>query len=250
MTSRKLEVHATRQSMIGAVCDRTVDAMERAMLESGWCMWVLSGGSTPRAILERLADEPYRSRIVWNRLHLFWGDERTVPPDRSDSNYRMVYDALIRHVAIPEANIHRIEGERDPENAADAYAKEIARLFEDDPPRFDLIWLGMGDDGHTASLFPGTGATEVIDRHVTAVYVPKLETWRVTLTLPVLNAACEVHVLVSGADKAEMMRRVVECGDPTEELPITMVRPSDGTMYWFVDETAAEKLKRRSFVES
>ncbi len=249
MASRKLQVYPTRQSMIEAVCDQTVEVMERAMLESGWCMWALSGGSTPRAVLERLAEEPYRSRIVWNRLHLFWGDERTVPSDHSDSNYKMAYDALICHVAIPEANIHRIEGERDPAKAADEYAKEIARLFEDDLPRFDLIWLGMGDDGHTASLFPGTGATGVADRHATTVYVPKLDTWRVSLTLPVLNAAREVHVLVAGADKADMMRRVVDYADSTEDLPITMVRPSDGTMYWFVDEAAAGKLTRKTFVE-
>lgn len=249
MVSRKIQTYPTRDMMVEAVCDRTIVAMERAMLESGWCMWALSGGSTPRAVLERLAEEPYRSRIVWNRLHLFWGDERTVPPDHSDSNYKMAYDALIRHAPIPEANIHRIDGERDPEEAADEYSREIARLFDSDLPRFDLIWLGMGDDGHTASLFPGTGATDVVDRQATAVYVPRLDTWRVSLTLPVLNAAREVHVLVAGPDKADMMRQVVECDDPTEGLPITMVRPSEGTMYWFVDESAAKKLTRRSFVE-
>jgi 6-phosphogluconolactonase len=256
-TTSEISVYEARDDLIEAVCEASVTVMERSMLETGWCMWALSGGSTPRGVLQRLATEPYRSRIVWNRLHLFWGDEREVSPDHPESNYRMVREALIDRVDIPEVNIHRIEAELGADEAATRYESELARLFDESPPRFDLVWLGMGDDGHTASLFPGTGAVELTDRNVAATYtrseVSRAEevgttyaagnsVRRVSLTLPVLNAARDVMVLVAGDDKASMLQRVMGTEQPTPDLPVSMVRPVDGTVRWFVDRAAAGQL--------
>jgi 6-phosphogluconolactonase len=241
----EISVYESRDDLIEAICEASVTVMERSMLETGWCMWALSGGSTPRGVLQRLATEPYRSRIVWNRLHLFWGDEREVSPDHPESNYRMVREALIDRIDdidIPDVNIHRIEAELGADEAATRYESELARLFDESPPRFDLVWLGMGDDGHTASLFPGTGAVEIKDRNVAAVHVAELDTHRISLTLPVLNAAREVMVLVAGDDKASMLERVMGTEQSTPDLPVSMVRPEDGTIRWYVDRSAAGRL--------
>jgi len=155
----------------------------------------------------------------------------------------MAHEALLSGLAdLPEANVHRVRTELGAEGAAEDYAATLASLFDDDPPRFDLVWLGMGADGHTASLFPGTGATEIVDRTVAASHVPQLDSWRVTLTLPVLNAARETLVLVTGEDKAETVARVLNANEPTQELPISLVRPDDGELHWMLDAAAAAKL--------
>ena len=240
--TRTVEVYDTKDALVDAVAERTAAIMSQRMLESGWCMWALSGGSTPRDAFEKLASEPYRDRIAWNRVHVFWGDERTVPPGHEDSNYRMAREALLDPLAIPEANIHRIEAERGAEEAAARYESEMKRLFESELPRFDVVWLGMGDDGHTASLFPGTGAVDVTGRLVIPVHVPQLDTWRVSMALPVLNAAREVIVLVAGAEKADMVRRVTDLSQPASDLPVSMVAPVDGTVRWMLDREAAHRL--------
>ena len=241
--SGNVHTYDTPADLIEAACERTAAAMERAMLSTGWCMWAISGGSTPRAAFERLAAEPYRSGIAWNRVHVFWVDERVVPADHPDSNYGMAHEALLDRLDdLPEANVHRVRTEVGAEGAADDYAATLASLFDDDPPRFDLVWLGMGADGHTASLFPGTGATEIVDRAVAAVHVPQLDAWRVTLTLPVLNAARETLVLVTGEGKAETVARVLNADEPTPELPISLVRPDDSELHWLLDAAAAAKL--------
>jgi 6-phosphogluconolactonase len=240
--TRTVEVYDTKDALVDAVVERTAAIVIERMRETGWCMWALSGGSTPRDAFRKLASEPYRDRIAWNRVHVFWGDERTVPPGHEDSNYRMAREALLDPLAIPEANIHRIEAERGAEEAAAHYESEMKRLFESELPRFDVVWLGMGDDGHTASLFPGTGAVDVTGRLVIPVHVPQLDTWRVSMTLPVLNAAREVFVLVAGAEKADMVRRVMDLSQPAPDLPVSMVAPVDGTVRWMLDREAAHNL--------
>jgi 6-phosphogluconolactonase len=203
----------------------------------------LSGGSTPKALFALLADSsaPYRARVPWERLHFFWGDERCVPPDHADSNYRMAREAMLSKVPAPDANVHRIQGELpDFDKAADEYEEMILREF-DALPRFDFVFLGLGPDGHTASLFPGTMAVVETKKLVTSVWVEEKKTHRITLTLPVLNAAKKIMFLVEGAEKAEILRQVLE-GEPAVSRPASLVRPARGELLWLLDRAAAGRL--------
>jgi 6-phosphogluconolactonase len=200
----------------------------------------LSGGSTPRALYELLGSTEYRERIDWRHVHLFWGDERCVPPDHSESNFRMARKIWISQIQIPAENIHRMEGEKEPRAAAAAYEQELQQFFAPAPgqmPRFDLILLGVGADGHTASLFPGNAALDEQERFVVADYVEKLKAHRVTLTLPVINAAAQVTLLVSGASKAAVVRRILR-GSETAKLPAAKVRPANGSLAWLITKDA------------
>jgi 6-phosphogluconolactonase len=224
---------------------------EAAVRAHGAALVALSGGSTPRGLHALLADPaaPFRGRVPWTNLHVFWGDERPVPPDHPDSNYRMAYDTLLRHVPIPPAQAHRIAGE-DPEHtrAAARYAEELREVFtahgrlEAGCPRFDLVILGMGADGHTASLFPGTAAVHETKRLVVATWVEKLGSHRISLTPPVLNRADMVLFLVTGSDKAETFAAVLE-GPPRPDIyPSQVIRPEAGALVWLVDWAAAAAL--------
>ena len=220
---------------------------EGCVAERGRVTVTLSGGSTPRRLYAALADPaaPFRDGIPWSRVHFFWGDERHVPPDDTASNYRMAREELLARVPVPTENVHRIEAERpDAADAADAYERELVRFFAPAPgqvPRFDLVLLGMGRDGHTASLFPGSSALEVRDRLVVAAWVPKLNSDRITLTLPVFNNAAEVTFLVSGADKAATLRAALDPDGP-DGLPCRRIRPAHGDLLWLVDRAAASGL--------
>lgn len=213
--------------------------------ERGRFTVTLSGGSTPRRLYALLADPaaPFRSDIPWSRVHFFWGDERHVPPDDPRSNYRMAREELLTRVSVPEQNVHRIEAERpDAADAADAYERELTRFFSlapDQTPRFDLVLLGMGPDGHTASLFPGSSALDVRDRLVAAPWIPKLNEYRITLTLPVFNDAAAVIFMVSGADKADALLASLDPSSPPDALPCQRIRPAHGDLLWLVDSTAA-----------
>jgi 6-phosphogluconolactonase len=207
----------------------------------------LAGGSTPKRLYELLTQPQYIDRIDWSRVHLFWGDERCVPPDDPRSNYRMARDTLIDCVPIPEDNIHRIRGEGDPQRAAETYEHELRGLFgrpEGPPERsFDQVLLGMGPDGHTASLFPGTPAVTETHRWVLAQHVKQpLPMWRITLTPVVLNTAADVTFLVSGASKAERLRQVLT-NEPREQvLPAQLIRPKGGQLHWMADAAAGALL--------
>jgi 6-phosphogluconolactonase len=203
----------------------------------------LSGGSTPRALYRLLADEKaaYRARVPWDRLHFFWSDERCVPPDHPDSNYRMAFDAMLSRVPVPPSHVHRIDGElADADESADRYEELIVAQF-DALPRFDWIFLGMGADGHTASLFPGTMAVVETKKLVTSVWVAEKKSQRVTLTFPVLNVAKTLAFLVAGADKAEMARLVLEA-EPSPARPASLAAPR-GELLWLLDRAAASRLK-------
>ena len=201
----------------------------------------LSGGSTPRRLYEVLAAPPFRERVPWGRVHVFWGDERCVPPDHSDSNYRLAREALLDKIPILAENVHRIWGEMPPDQAAAVYQTKLEAVLGVNG-RLDLILLGMGADGHTASLFPGTEALEERERAVVAVYVERLQAWRVTLTLPVINAARQVLFLVTGAAKAEIVQAVLE--GPKGRFPAQQIRPTAGQLTWLVDVAAASRLTR------
>jgi 6-phosphogluconolactonase len=222
-----------------------------AVRARGAAFVALSGGSTPRALHALLADEagPFRARVPWASLHVFWGDERHVPPDHADSNYRMARETLLSRVPIQPGQIHRMPGEeRDAARAAERYAETLRQVFvahgrlAERWPRFDLVLLGMGADGHTASLFPGTGAVHEAQRLVVAPWVPKLGSHRITLTAPVLNHASTAAFLVTGADKAEALAAVLEGPPQPDVYPSQVVRPLDGTLLWLVDRAAAARL--------
>jgi len=196
----------------------------------------LAGGNSPRATYALLAQPPYRDRVPWENLQIYFGDERCVPPDHPDSNYRMAQETLLSHVPLTAEQVHRIPGELPPMEAADDYAIQLRPAGV--PPRFDLILLGMGPDGHTASLFPGTAALNETNLPVMAVYVPKLDAWRVTLTAPILSNAAEVIVSAPGAEKADALKLALE--GPPGSVPIQLVQPASLT--FLVDRAAAAKL--------
>lgn len=230
-----------------AAAEAVASAAAGAIAHRGRFVIALSGGHTPRRLYQSLAAPPFRERVDWSRAEFFWGDERTVPPDHEDSNFRMANELLLRPLEVPPERIHRIAAERrDVETAAQDYAMDIANCFgvaiSDPPPPFDVVLLGMGDDGHTASLFPGTLALRETKRWVVANPVPQHSTTRITVTYPVLNRARAVFFLVSGAGKASVLADVL-CGpkDP-RRLPSQQVHPADGRLEWFVDEAAAAKL--------
>jgi 6-phosphogluconolactonase len=214
-----------------------------AIARSGRFAVALSGGSTPKALYSLLAAPDFSDRVAWPRVHLFWGDERCVPPDHPDSNFRMVRENLLARIQIPPANIHRIMGEKEPRQAASAYEAELKNFFGAGAlSRFDLIFLGLGDDGHTASLFPGSAALAETENLIAAVYVEKLRSHRLTLTLPVINAAAQVAFLVSGKSKAAIVRAVLDSDADSARYPAAMVRPSDGQLTWLITADAAEDL--------
>jgi 6-phosphogluconolactonase len=205
----------------------------------------LSGGSTPRRLYRLLSEPPFRDQVEWSRVELFWGDERCVPPDHADSNYRMANEALVERVPIPPANVHRLPAEQsDRDAAAEEYAHTMAATFDaaGSPPVFDLVLLGMGPDAHTASLFPHTAALAETGRWVAANFVPKLNAHRLTLTYPVLNRAREVLFLVAGADKAGPLFEVFAGPPDPERLPSQAVAPVQGQLVWYADAAAVARL--------
>lgn len=208
----------------------------------------LSGGNTPRPIYALLATDQFSRQIDWARVQVFWGDERCVPPDDPESNYRMAKETLLDHVPLPPANVHRMHGEDDPVQAAAAYGQALRSVFGGDPEGgpppsgFDLVLLGMGDNGHTASLFPGEAAVREQQRWVVAEQIAAVSMWRMTLTPPILNAAANVTFLVAGADKAEPLHQVIEGPYQPDVLPSQAIRPVHGSLTWLLDEAAAARL--------
>lgn len=237
----KLEIYDELAALVNAATARFIALARQSILEHGVFRVVLAGGSTPRPVYEALAAR--HAEIDWSHVHLFWGDERCVPPDHPDSNYHMAHAALIEHVPIPTANVHRMEGERDPVQAAAAYETLLRKEFSDQRiPHFDLILLGMGDDGHTASLFPGTPAVHESQKWVVGHYIEKLNTWRLTLTPAALNAAAHLIFVVSGANKADMLVNVLRYDGQEAVYPSQVVQPTAGSLTWMVDKDAAQKI--------
>lgn len=202
----------------------------------------LSGGSTPRTTYALLATEEFAGLVDWSRIHVFWGDERCVPPDHPDSNYRMAREILLDHVPIPAGNVHRIRGEINPKEAAADYERTLRSFFAQQRQSFDLFLLGLGGDGHTASLFPGTAALREQERWVVSYYANKVGAWRVTLTPVAINAAAHVTFIVSGAGKAERLRQVLSGPHQPDALPAQIVRPDGNRLLWLVDEAAGALL--------
>jgi 6-phosphogluconolactonase len=202
----------------------------------------LSGGETPRRLYEILATKPYRERIHWNKVHVFWSDERCVPANDPRSNARMARETLLNHVPIPPENIHPIVCDQSPQQAASLYEKELKGFFSTQNPNFHLVLLGLGGNGHTASLFPHTPVLNDKEKWVSDVYVKELDMYRVTFTAPFINQASQVVFLVSGADKAQVLEEVLEGSYRPHELPAQLIRPNGIHPTWLVDRGASHKL--------
>ncbi len=192
----------------------------------------LAGGNTPRPVYARLAQPPYVTDVDWQRVHVFFGDERCVPPEHPRSNYRMAMESMLRRLPTPAANVHRMRGEIPPEEAAARYADVLRAFFDSDMPQFDLVLLGLGTDGHTASLFPGSAALRENSRPVAANFAPSQGEWRLTLTYPALNAARCVAFIVAGEGKRAITEAVLHSG--AERYPAQGVRPDQGTLIWLL----------------
>lgn len=205
---------------------------------------VLSGGSTPLRTYELLGSPPYRDQIRWENVHVFWGDERCVPVDDPRNNAKMAYEALLDKVPVPPHQIHPVMCADDPSGAAKDYEEALQAYFQGQVPRFDLIFLGLGADGHTASLFPGTPALGEDDRWVVDVYVPGQEFGRVTFTVPAINSAAVVTFLVAGSDKAHALHEVREGPSNSQRFPAQLISPTEGKLIWLVDQEAAAQSKQ------
>ncbi len=245
MTETEIRIYKDAEALSAEAAEEFIRCATQSIAARGRFAVALAGGETPRSLYSLLASPDKRDRVDWARTHVFWGDERCVSPTSEDSNYRMAHDALLSKVSTPPQNIHRIEAERaDVDTAARDYETQLQTFFgltEGDAPRFDLILLGMGRDGHTASLFPGSDALEERHRLAVATQNAEQQMRRITLTLPVLNNARGCVFLVSGKDKAETLREVLQpqTVNSAATLPAQLVKPERGRLLWLVDEAAA-----------
>jgi 6-phosphogluconolactonase len=233
-----IRVFRDPQDLAEAAVQMFVEKAEKAIKKTGRFTVALAGGSTPKRAYEMLATEYGGEELEWSRVHVFFGDERCVPPDHEDSNYHMAHEALLSRV--PVGSIHRMRGELSPHEAAVLYEEELTAFFEG-PPRLDLVLLGVGEDGHTASLFPRTPALGVTDRWVIENPMKKLGIIRITLTVPAINAARKVVFLVAGEGKAKALREILEGDAAPRDYPAKLVRPASGPV-WMVDQMAARLL--------
>lgn len=240
----KLEISETSADLVEHIAKTFSDLAQKAIAKNGRFIVSASGGSTPKALYKRLAEPPYAGGIQWADVIFFLGDERCVPHDHPDSNFKMLEEALLSKVAIPESNVFRTVGQaEDPEVSALSYDEDLRRVFrspEGEVPRFDLILLGLGPDGHTASLFPESKALTVIDRLYVANFVEKFNSNRITMTFPLINEGEVVIFLVEGDGKAQILKEVLE--QPDKQYPSQSVAPRSGNLFWYVDRAAVRLL--------
>ena len=235
-------VISEKEEWVNTAAALFIDRAAANIADHGYFSVALAGGGTPAPLYAALASPENRDRVQWEKIHLFWGDERHVPANDSQSNYRLVKEDLLDAVPIPDANIHRVRTEMDVRLAAFAYEEDLRQFFHGDWPRFDLVLLGMGEDGHTASLFPHSAALNEDHRWFVANYAAEKESWRLTMTLNAINAARLVVVLVRGESKAERLRTVFTTPKGPWEMPIQAVGPINGEMIWLMDREAASLL--------
>jgi len=238
-----IEIYADFKELARAAAELFVARSNEAVVQNGSFSVALSGGSTPKLLFELLADPngPFRDRIPWSSIQFFWSDERHVPPDHPDSNYRMANEALLSRVPVPQNNIHRVLAENPNAAAAAAeYEQTLINKTGQSLPELDLILLGLGADGHTASIFPGSDVLHETKRLVAAPWVEKLQTYRITMALTLLNNGASVVFLVSGSEKARIVKEVLE---GPEKYPAQAIKPTHGELLWMLDEDAAREIK-------
>ena len=254
---RPVRVYKDAQELALKAARRFARLADQYTVAAGGFAVALSGGSTPKAMFSILAASPFLETVPWSSIYFFWGDERCVPPDHADSNYRMTRETLLANVPVPEANVFRIPAElEDHDRAAEEYAATLTNFFLQrrsqsgtaplsQLPRFDLVFLGMGPDGHTASLFPGTTALHAGEQIAVANFVEKFNSYRITLTAATINNARNVTFIAGGADKADVLRNVLEGPYQPELYPSQLIRPHNGSLLWMVDEAAAAQLSQQ-----
>jgi 6-phosphogluconolactonase len=238
-----IKICADSKELARVAAEHFVAQSGEAIAQRGSFTVALSGGSTPKLLFELLAEsnEPYREQIEWSSIHFFWSDERHVPPDHPDSNYRMANEALLSRVPITAANVHRVPGENpDAAEAAAQYEQTLIETTKQSLPQLDLILLGLGADGHTASIFPGSDVLRETTRLVAAPWVEKFQTYRITMTLPLLSNGASVVFLVSGSEKAKIVKEVFE---GPQQYPAQAVKPARGQLLWLLDKDAAGEIK-------
>jgi 6-phosphogluconolactonase len=232
------------EAVSSAAAELLANEAREAVRDHGQFSLVLSGGHTPRRLYELLSSDPFRGQISWERVHVFWADERCVPPDDPRSNERMACQTLLNHVPIPPSQIHPIHCTQRVREVAAEYEALLRTFFKDGAPRFDFVLLGLGVDGHTASLFPNTHVLEENERWVAGLYVGEQDLYRVTLTVPIINQAALVAFLVSGASKARILHEVLEGPFDPSRFPAQLVSPTSGKLFWLVDEESARLLRK------
>lgn len=242
MSEPRIRVLPDTDAIVHELGDKIIYMADQAQKLGQMFSLFLSGGSTPKALYQYLASDAIKSQIDWRGVELYFGDERCVPPDSELSNYRMALETLISKVPIPPDNVYRMKGELDPQEAAKAYGQMLKENFFDEGP--DLLLLGMGDDGHTASLFPNTPALNenshrCVANHVPYDYIPKGTEWRLTLTYPFINRSREIAIMVTGASKAKRIDEVLMGDQDIQRLPIQGVKPQLGQVTWYMDIAAA-----------
>ena len=237
-----IRLYADHESLSRAAAELFTTETRAALKTNGRASVALSGGGTPRRTYELLAHPPYRNQVTWEKIHIFWGDERCVPPDDPKSNERMARETLLEHVPIPPEQIHPIRCEQSPVKAAEQYEKILRSHFGSCGARFDLVLLGLGENGHTASLFPGTAVLNEEKLWSADVFVAEQSLHRVTLTAPAINMASKVAFLVSGTPKASVLKEVLEGPSDPQRLPAQLIKPVDGQLIWLVDDEAGRLL--------
>ena len=248
LKSALIQIWKTRDDLEKSVVGKIFDVICKSLKENARCCIALSGGETPKNVYRLMGQDTGKRLVDWNRVQVFFCDERAVPPNNPNSNYGMIEHEWISYISIPQENIHRIKGEIDPKIAAEEYEQEMRKVFRNDPTVFDLVLLGIGEDGHTASLFPGTDAALEKEALVESVFVKQLNSWRVTLTIPILNAAREIIFLAAGKQKSSILQRILNAKETDSKLPASLIHPKDGTLSWMIDEEAGSLLKQHTSI--
>jgi 6-phosphogluconolactonase len=241
-----IHIQKNPSAITAALAEWITHAIETTLQKQDRFTWVLTGGNSPKALYDMLAASPYKERIAWNKLHIFWGDERAVPFSDDRNNAKMTYAHLLNKVPVIPAQVHVMRTDKEPQQAALEYEKILHQYFGEDGKSFDLVLSGMGDDGHTLSLFPGTEVIHEKEAWVKAFYLTSQQMYRITLTAPVVNRASFIVFLTFGANKSKALYEVLEGSADADLYPSQIIQPRIGELHWFVDEAAAALLKKKA----
>ena len=238
----KLHIYKNKEEMSEALASWMCEVIEKTLKDQEYFTLVLSGGSTPQLLYKTLGSDKFKDKINWSRIHVFWGDERAVPYSDERNNARMAHELLLDKVDIPANHVHIMRTDIEPNFSTDAYRKMLHDFFDNTSTTFDLVLLGMGDDGHTLSLFPGSPIIEEHDHWVNSVYNIEQEMYRITLMPKIVNRAAKIAFMVDGEKKSKMLQQVLQGDFKPSEFPAQIIKPENGELHWFVDEAVAQEL--------